>query len=1107
MAARARKIPQSHWDGHKDTILNLYLSLDLSMERLVETMEHNHGFTATISQFEAQLRSWKARKNLRIHEWERVLETTDALANQGVKSRVLISNHVVSTNKIRRAKRHCKADESPRKRRRLEENAHDDTTNNEIDSDVAIEIQDSNGQWSLYTTPVGRDIIPGPGHQTSSGTQQEGYGVLSPLLQSTNPILGLDNWFAAAGNEGSLSMNFSLDECEVPEVPQPSIQNSLSAFNPELCADDIFTNLELAFPPSRHIGLARFPPATSYFHDLPFEQFKCELVLNHLQRTTSQSPMQGSILFSGVHKHVYDFAADASTIMTETNGKSPRENFDFVRVKLQTLHSTLPRTQQHEPLQMTKEAEFYRLLFYSLANGFGGLDGIPIQAISIFLNRYNSATSLLSRLFQDNAGHATKGLAETLFRAAIESGDHNTTNFFIRAGLVNVNTSYLIRGIRFSPLERAAQLQHLKVVKELLRFKPEIGQSFSDKPDFGFDGGVLELLIEGRLLQVTELLIESGVKIRYRSIYNALRYFARKTLAVKLLCRLAPSDHSEGFSRDSFNQASLLQVIASELTDEEATEAIVKILSDCKQTKCEQCLIRFKDELSYTVVAGAKRVRQSGAAIRSGNQELIEFVLAQKPDVSRDNPMDLDLNGNPDPRRYTTPLAEAIDAEDNMLMKKLENEGALENLGSGSGYATRFACAIAAASKVGNFEYVKLLLLHYPQVSRNEILKSLVNAMKHRQEVVVRLFLNIGRITHHWQYPSFKFGTHIVVEAFKWGDQSTNLGNFIEFIHQSGLLTRDGLTRCLAIAIKRKDSVMLNNLLESGADAMDDKSITTAVEYGENDMLQILLKHIPTTKKPVKQFGTGAISTAIQQPSNIEALELLLACTAVDFNSLRSYGQNSPLGTAIEQDAASGRSDFPLTRRLLDAGCNTDQIVEIGGQMNKSTKRTALLKAIQIKSNGLVQFLISRGADVNREATLGIQRTPLQAAAEQNSLDLVKLLLQNNANADDKPARYQGATALQCAATGGNCNMAALLLDNGASLYSPSSVFGGRSSLQGAADLGVTGVGFPREDCLRAMELAQGNGYLACRNLILDIVVEGNIVPMVEGSGQSDAVS
>jgi len=152
------------------------------------------------------------------------------------------------------------------------------------------------------------------------------------------------------------------------------------------------------------------------------------------------------------------------------------------------------------------------------------------------------------------------------------------------------------------------------------------------------------------------------------------------------------------------------------------------------------------------------------------------------------------------------------------------------------------------------------------------------------------------------------------------------------------------------------------------------------------------------------------------------------------------------------------------------------------------------LEAIDTRSKDLVKLLIDNGARVNHEANLGLKRTPLQKAVEVDSLEIVTLLLEEGADVNARPAERGGATAFQLAAIRGNCIIAAKLLDHGADPHAPPANINGRWPLEGAAENGriqmisflweVNKVCFDIEKCRRAMELAEGNGYMACRDVI-----------------------
>ncbi|KAI1806893.1 ankyrin repeat-containing domain protein [Daldinia bambusicola] len=368
-------------------------------------------------------------------------------------------------------------------------------------------------------------------------------------------------------------------------------------------------------------------------------------------------------------------------------------------------------------------------------------------------------------------------------------------------------------------------------------------------------------------------------------------------------------------------------------------------------------------------------------------------------------------------------------------------------------------------------------------------------------------------------YPDFKIDGHDACNLLEKDLESGNM-DILDFFARSSMLGRAFLTSCLPIAVKRRNETMLRRLLELGADVLamhiEDGLFATDLHV---DMLRILLQYIPSTETCIPLFGTRALIDAIE--ANIhdnEVLNLFISCKAVDLKSTTKFGGSgdhmaSPLGVAIAKEAGAYSSSFPLTKRLLDAGCDVNGIVSITyyRQGAQRMPKTPLLKAIETKNKCLVQFVIDRGAQVNATATLGIRRTPLQAAAEQGNLDIVQLLLRNGAGVNANPATFDGGTALQCAAMGGNCNIAALLLDHFAGLSTPPSPFNGRWPIEAAAEHGrldmiqflwnvSCGNGFPSEQCLRAIELAEENGHRACADLIRDLAVSNGIVLTLEGS-------
>lgn len=192
-----------------------------------------------------------------------------------------------------------------------------------------------------------------------------------------------------------------------------------------------------------------------------------------------------------------------------------------------------------------------------------------------------------------------------------------------------------------------------------------------------------------------------------------------------------------------------------------------------------------------------------------------------------------------------------------------------------------------------------------------------------------------------------------------------------------------------------------------------------------------------------------------------------------------------------------------LIKRLLNAGSDVNAIIPVD-DWDGGTKSTALLQAIQTENRAIVQLLVQRGAEVNKPARLGIWRTPLQEAAALNNLEMVRLLLEKGADVNALPAKLCGATALQFAAIHGNCDMAMTLIEHGAKLdVAPSMGPPGRWPLEGAAENGridmiqllwdANSGPFDDQQCRKAMRLAERQGHLGCRDMIIELMAKSSI--------------
>ncbi|KAK5107890.1 hypothetical protein LTR85_005830 [Meristemomyces frigidus] len=58
------------WECHKETIRNLYLSRDMSLQDVMVLMKEKHAFEKSKGQYERQLKKWSFTKNNAVEEWK-----------------------------------------------------------------------------------------------------------------------------------------------------------------------------------------------------------------------------------------------------------------------------------------------------------------------------------------------------------------------------------------------------------------------------------------------------------------------------------------------------------------------------------------------------------------------------------------------------------------------------------------------------------------------------------------------------------------------------------------------------------------------------------------------------------------------------------------------------------------------------------------------------------------------------------------------------------------------------------------------------------------------------------------------------------------------------
>ncbi|CAG9579611.1 unnamed protein product [Danaus chrysippus] len=277
-------------------------------------------------------------------------------------------------------------------------------------------------------------------------------------------------------------------------------------------------------------------------------------------------------------------------------------------------------------------------------------------------------------------------------------------------------------------------------------------------------------------------------------------------------------------------------------------------------------------------------------------------------------------------------------------------------------------------------------------------------------------------------------------------------------------------------------------LLERGAniEEVNDEGYTPLMEAareGHEEMVALLL-------------GQGASINA--QTDETQETALTLACCGgflevADF--LIKAGADAELGASTPLMEASQEGHLELVRYLLQAGAEVhaqtqtgdtaltyacenghtdvaDVLLRAGALLEHESEggRTPLMKACRAGHLCTVQFLVGKGADVNRMTANG-DHTPLSLACAGGHADVVKFLLA--CDADPFRKLKDNSSTLIEAAKGGHTTVVQLLLDYPHSVMLPrgntgTEDSGGLSSAQAAA-LGLSHAPAPGAPSQRAL--------------------------------------
>ncbi|KAI1751521.1 hypothetical protein F4782DRAFT_504254 [Xylaria castorea] len=1115
------RITRGEWEYRKHRLIKLYLDLGLRLSGpngVIETMA-NEGFIATKAQYEHQFRIWNMRKNMKRHEYERIIQGRQ---DGGELAPITLEGRVISNARSKRALRRyargiTQAEGSgPRDdddvawgntapltsiggshtpAENLVSKAPTSTTGSDNRaSDMAINVE-----FSPLNLDQGGSLTE-QANETIDMPFLEDYGAFRPYVDIDDPINLVD--FSLPGLAGGWfdmtrdSIRYSPNSMTVASAGSP---NALSW-------------------QARTLQRSQWIPPSAEITAMVIKGF-----CNAASTTSTRDVMS----------KFCDLASDFLGDIKSVDKGRPSADFPLVLRDLLSLETLFGEDFAKLPSNVTSyvatEARLYCRLIQSAINGFAGLEGIPAAGILKFLNKNHTTSLSMIPFLGSDSNPATKSLTENIFTAALEQDNVSIVNYLLtyRKSVHANDTVCYYCGERYTPLEIAAINQSYGVIKLLVEQNVDVNKSFSQSGPYHYTSSALNLLLKSldpkstigdKLLGMVDQLLLAGAEVSVDYTCVQLDRFVDKRLAIRFIGHCASQAPEEMVSPE------LLEKISEILTKPDA-EKTIKVVVERYQRVRADVLVR-KYLATYERRKMANNIETLITALQSGDQDCL-LALEENDILER-------LNCHELGKAFTIALKEGNLQFATKILDFDPDFYFAEHWSFTSDDAIR--AALAHDFDDIAWELSTILIA----AGRNPPLDT---AVEQRKLDFVRGILEAGfkLKASRWMPLSRDHGVEafrILKAAIEWGDNSIirdlwqarsgaiypwpdlmklivekgQMNLFWDIFEAWGIRNpNDSWPGAISIAIECHDLRLLDEMVSRGARLDDDEALETALTDHSSMVRPLLERYRQAYPEGSVGYGRGAIElTVAKYPQFSEWLDVFF-----EFNLVRGKvlgeGKNGVtlLAQAISLDERHWKEEHlkkNLVEKLLDVGSDVNATIAEDEYEQPYIRTTAFLLAIQTENEEVVRLLIQRGAEVNKPARFGIRRTPLQMAVELNNFEIVIALLENDAEVNAPPAIFGGATALQLAAINGNCKIAMTLLEHGARLdTSPSQGPQGRWPLEGAAENGrldmiqllwdANNGPFDDKQCRKAMRLAEYHGRLGCRDLIKELIAKSSRGP------------
>ncbi|KAI1129561.1 ankyrin [Nemania abortiva] len=620
-----------------------------------------------------------------------------------------------------------------------------------------------------------------------------------------------------------------------------------------------------------------------------------------------------------------------------------------------------------------------RQFLFSIANNFAGIDGFPAWQQSSILK--DMSYEIIYQLFHLTKGPTARSIAQSLFKASIESNSHETAHALlsIEATCIDINREKIfVDGDAYTPVERASYLRHCETIKTLVHHGADVNMTYhAPIPDhseydayheyYTRSNGALECYV---IRNVTNINTDRNTNRRSSLDIETFKILSNTTRVITLhvvssLIRAREQDCLLSIMQEQFDKCVLwpsdeswmrTHNILYALSEENALKAIPALI----KTRGRPNLLDDAVYRGYVILAGIL-ISNFGfypdgptffAALSGCDGPTIRKLL---PFASPSIHMGMDYH-------FFTPLSCAIRTGDKKVIDIVRDSGAFQYLHS----QAAFNVAWKAAVSEGNTELLDELSQLRRDLSNpylNDLLKLALGSDNYQsaEELIVRgARIELHNDHYNDDWPD-KPAHHVDTELYEFDQRVSSLNLDERFMRSQ----RGGSPKIT----KRLQSPELIELLLDYSIHID-PYLTDIFRIATSKTDYSLVRRV------FVEFGAPthyALMTAIEQRDE-KLIDVLLEA-GVNVNRENGYG-------ALELTASMG--DDHLTKYLLCKGAdpNDPKALGIAFETNRAVfetiltayKRTygfiingfgspQLLLAVKNKDSPLIEKLLEHNAD------------------------------------------------------------------------------------------------------------------------------------------------